>query len=94
MNAQRASAAAASPQSYSDPSADPTISTRSPLLTVPSQTLQPADEGEGGIILGKKGAKTGKGANLPSKSEIATLRTTIQTLCQASNPLGRKCRRN
>jgi len=47
------------------------------------------DEGDGGIILGKKGAKTGSSVKLPSKNEITTLRTTIQTLCQASNPLGR-----
>jgi len=47
------------------------------------------EEGESGIILGKKGAKAGNQVKLPSKNEINTLRTTIQTLCQASNPLGR-----
>jgi len=54
------------------------------------QALQPVEgEAEGGIILGKKGAKTGNAVKLPSKNEINTLRSTIQTLCQASNPLGR-----
>ena len=48
-----------------------------------------ADEGgDGGIILGKKGRGAGKAA-LPTKTEMNQLRTTIQTLCQSSNPLGR-----
>lgn len=42
----------------------------------------------GGIILGKKN-KAGGGGKLPSKGEIASLRNSIQTLCQSSNPLGR-----
>ena len=45
------------------------------------------DEGEGGIILGKKGK--GAKAALPTKTEMHALRTAIQTLCQSSNPLGR-----
>merc|ERR1719213_1149803 len=50
-----------------------------------------ADDGgaDGGIILGKKSSKAGKGAALPTKTEMHTLRTAIQTLCQSSNPLGR-----
>jgi len=53
--------------------------------------LQEGDtEGPGGIILGKKGGKAaGNQKALPSKNEINSLRTTIQTLCQSSNPLGR-----
>jgi len=47
-----------------------------------------ADEAEGGIILGKKSGSAG-GARVPSKSEMETLRATIQTLCQSCNPLGR-----
>ena len=42
-----------------------------------------------GIILGKKAGKAGNQTKLPSKNEINTLRSTIQTLCQSSNPLGR-----
>ena len=54
-----------------------------------------ADEGgggEGGIILGKKSKAArdgGAGGKLPSKTEVSALRTSIQTLCQSSNPLGR-----
>jgi len=68
------------------------------ILDAKQEMEQPADEealkqdddpAEGGIILGKKSAKTGSAVKLPSKNEINTLRTTIQTLCQASNPLGR-----
>jgi len=50
-----------------------------------------ADKG-GGIILGKKakaGAAGGGGGKLPSKTEVNSLRASIQTLCQSSNPLGR-----
>jgi len=41
-----------------------------------------------GIILSKKGKSAG-GGKLPSKTEVSALRTSIQTLCQSSNPLGR-----
>jgi len=48
-----------------------------------------ADEaGDGGIILGGKKA-AGAGGRVPTKTEINTLRATIQTLCQSCNPLGR-----
>lgn len=54
----------------------------------------PADlsEGQGetgGIILGKKAKAGDRGGKLPSKTEVSALRTSIQTLCQSSNPLGR-----
>jgi len=50
-----------------------------------------ADDAEktGGIILGKKGKATGAGGKMPSKGEVSALRSSIQTLCQSSNPLGR-----
>jgi len=45
----------------------------------------------GGIILGKKSkaGAAGAGGKLPSKTEVTSLRASIQTLCQSSNPLGR-----
>eukprot|EP00322_Chrysochromulina_rotalis_P010417 CAMPEP_0115828600 /NCGR_PEP_ID=MMETSP0287-20121206/658_1 /TAXON_ID=412157 /ORGANISM="Chrysochromulina rotalis, Strain UIO044" /LENGTH=440 /DNA_ID=CAMNT_0003281823 /DNA_START=13 /DNA_END=1334 /DNA_ORIENTATION=+ len=45
----------------------------------------------GGIILGKKSkpGAAGGGGKLPSKTEVNSLRASIQTLCQSSNPLGR-----
>eukprot|EP00316_Scyphosphaera_apsteinii_P004327 CAMPEP_0119305912 /NCGR_PEP_ID=MMETSP1333-20130426/6794_1 /TAXON_ID=418940 /ORGANISM="Scyphosphaera apsteinii, Strain RCC1455" /LENGTH=484 /DNA_ID=CAMNT_0007309105 /DNA_START=40 /DNA_END=1494 /DNA_ORIENTATION=+ len=46
------------------------------------------DAGDGGIILGSKKANTGAN-RLPTKTEINSLRATIQTLCQSCNPLGR-----
>merc|ERR1719353_314242 len=54
----------------------------------------PVDPGEaqgesGGIILGKKAKGGDRGGKLPSKTEVSALRTSIQTLCQSSNPLGR-----
>ncbi|KAL3923388.1 MAG: hypothetical protein SGPRY_004233 [Prymnesium sp.] len=50
-----------------------------------------ADEAgaDSGIILGRKASKSANAVKLPSKNEINSLRQTIQTLCQASNPLGR-----
>ena len=51
----------------------------------------PEDPKGGGIILGKK-TKAGQqssGGKMPSKTEIYSLRASIQTLCQSSNPLGR-----
>merc|ERR1719197_1536457 len=51
---------------------------------------EPEEEaGAGGIILRKKGTVGGGGGKLPSKGEVSTLRQSIQTLCQSSNPLGR-----
>jgi len=52
---------------------------------------EPEEEaGSGGIILRKKGASgPGAGKALPSGREVSTLRQSIQTLCQSSNPLGR-----
>ncbi|KAL1528009.1 hypothetical protein AB1Y20_009380 [Prymnesium parvum] len=47
------------------------------------------NEAEQGIILGAKGGKAAGASKLPSKVEISALQKTIQTLCQASNPLGR-----
>jgi len=52
-------------------------------------TIGAEEEMSGGIILGKKGGKGTPGVKLPSKTEINSLRNTIQTLCQSSNPLGR-----
>merc|ERR1719217_463582 len=55
-------------------------------------SAQQEDEAEsaGGIIIGKKaGTARGGGGKLPSKGEVTALRTSIQTLCQSSNPLGR-----
>ena len=52
-------------------------------------------DADGGIILGgKKGTKGGAGGDAgggkgATKLEISTLRQSIQTLCQSSNPLGR-----
>lgn len=52
-------------------------------------------DADGGIILGgKKGKKGGAGGDAgggkgATKLEISTLRQSIQTLCQSSNPLGR-----
>lgn len=43
---------------------------------------------ESGIILGKKG-KVSAASKLPSKTEINSLRNTIQELVKSSNPLGR-----
>jgi len=51
---------------------------------------EPEEEaGAGGIILRKKSTAPGGGGKLPSKGEVSTLRASIQTLCQSSNPLGR-----
>jgi len=59
-------------------------------LSAEEKDKKEADEGgDGGIILGKKGGAAAAGGRLPSKTEIDTLRATIQTLCQSCNPLGR-----
>jgi len=51
--------------------------------------LSEGQEETGGIILGKKPKGGDRGGKLPSKTEVSALRTSIQTLCQSSNPLGR-----
>ena len=55
------------------------------------QAAEPEEEEQaaGGIILRKKGGRDGGGGKLPSKGEVSALRSSIQTLCQSSNPLGR-----
>jgi len=45
--------------------------------------------GDSGIILGGKKAGGAAGGRLPTKTEINTLRASIQQLCQSCNPLGR-----